>query len=227
MDGSFKLSDYKISMLDKLGQGTFGVVYRGSHITKGFEVAAKQCELKTEKHGPVAMTEIKHFQYLQKHPHIVKLHDFDYKINSFWIIMEFCDVGDLEWYYYEKTPDINETKDIMFQCASAVHFMHSRTKPAVHRDIKPQNILMTMYNGKAIVKLTDFGLAKTVEIQDPAKTLMFRSKVGTPGFMAPEFYSDPTNTWGKPVDVFALGLVFLAMILHKPGDRSLVPPTGQ
>ena len=72
------------------------------------------------------------------------------------------------------------------------------------------------------MKVTDFGLSKVVEdAPDPGMTMFFTTAAGTPGFMAPEFFMSEPYT--SSVDVFALGLVFLAMLTFQKGDKDLVP----
>ena len=140
--------------------GTFGVVYSGKHITSGEKIAVKQCEIKNDQHGSMAMIEIKNFQQLENHPNIVRLYDFHYQKNSFWLVMEFCDAGDLVQYMKLTNPDVDAQINIMYQCASAIAFMHSRPSPVVHRDIKPANIMMKTEGKGVVVKVTDFGLSK-------------------------------------------------------------------
>lgn len=73
------------------------------------------------------------------------------------------------------------------------------------------------------MKLTDFGLSKIVDI-DPNKTVLFTTAAGTPGFMAPEFFLG--DGYGMSVDIFALGLVFLALVNFEDGDKELLPVSG-
>ena len=113
----------------------------------------------------------------------------------------------------------------MFQTASAIEFMHGQRNVVVHRDVKPGNILIKRNGDQITVKVTDFGLSKISDTSDPAKTAMFTTAAGTPAFMAPELFTQ--NKYDKSVDVFSLGLVFLAMITFKPGDQFLAPEKGE
>ena len=72
-----------------------------------------------------------------------------------------------------------------------------------------------------MVKLTDFGLATDSHL---TQSVQMQSKVGTPAFMAPEIYEQKPYT--ASVDVFALGLVFLGLILHEAGQEILMPQIG-
>ena len=72
-----------------------------------------------------------------------------------------------------------------------------------------------------MVKLTDFGLARDSML---ATTAHMTTKAGTPGFMAPEILEE--KPYDASVDVFALGLVFLALVNHKKGEEVLKPRIG-
>ena len=221
MSGKLELGSYEIDLTNQLGMGTFGIVYPGKHKTRGTKVAVKKCEIKTDEHGSSAMVEIKNFQQLDGHPNIVHLFDFHYRDTCFWMIMEFCDSGNLDTYMRRTNPDTRAQLDIMLQCAGALAFMHTREQPIVHRDVKPDNIMMTTDKGKVVVKVTDFGLAKISDAPDLGHTILFSTQAGTPGFMAPEFFNKEPYT--KSVDVFALGLVFISMVNFKKGDARLLP----
>ena len=227
----YKLGNYNIDLTDEIGHGVFGIVYRGSHTTRQLDIAVKKCELKDgkisrDKQGELAMEEIKHLQKL-KHPHIVTLYDYFFKANSFWMIMEYCDAGNLDTYVCSQNPNLCKKTDLMYQCASAVSYIHSWVNPTVHRDIKPTNILMKQAGEHTIIKIADLGLMKSVELTESVMTLMFSSHCGSPNYQAPEFfYKYEKQKFGKSVDVFSLGLVYLVMILHKRGDKALNPLTG-
>ena len=66
---------------------------------------------------------------------------------------------------------------------------------------------------------------KVTDAPDAAKTILFTTAAGTPGFMAPEFFNK--QPYSKSVDVFALGLVYVAMINFKRGDKELIPVIGK
>ncbi len=101
----------------------------------------------------------------------------------------------------------------MKQATSGLQFLHSLNK--VHRDIKPGNILVTKdMNNALLVKITDFGLARSVH-----KSGM-QTVCGTPIFIAPEiyniYYGKREMKYTSKVDIFSLGLVFLAIIQDRP-----------
>ena len=158
---------------------------------------------------------------------MVSVFDVQTKGDAMWIIMEYCDLGDLNNFYKNCGETLlNNTEAnvvLMKQIASGVAFLHN--KDVVHRDIKPGNILLKLSPIRhAVVKLGDFGLSK---ILDPeALTSTMSSNVGTLQFQAPEFWDKqpPDNRirYHRNIDVYSTGLTFVAMLQAEPGKK-LVP----
>ena len=82
-------------------------------------------------------------------------------------------------------------------------------------------MLCSCEGGEAVLKLTDFGLAKDDHL---SSTIQMRTNVGSPSFMAPEIYE--LQPYTDAVDVFALGLVCLGLLLHKETDQFIMPCSG-
>ena len=139
---TFKFGHYAVNTSVILGVGGFGIVYSGIDEATAKKVAIKQVKINKDKDGYMAMQEIKHFDRLPGHPNLVQLLDFHYKDKSFWMVMDFSDVGDLDFYVCQKNPNFDEKLRLMFQCACAIAHMHSASPPVVHRDIKPANVLL-------------------------------------------------------------------------------------
>ena len=214
------IENYQFKWADKIGLGGFGTVYKGKHIHRGNIVALKECAIESDSQGFQAMKEVKNFQKLGKHQNIVHLFDFYFRNNAFWFVMEFCDLGHLSQYMRKHNPGFEKKLDIMYQCASAVAFMHTLQTPIIHRDIKPANILLKRENDKEVVKITDFGLSKILD-PDPVKKHLHMTHAGTPIFMAPEIFM--RQEYDEKVDVFSLGLVYMCMVNFLPGDKELFP----
>ena len=225
---TFKLGKFTFDLSQEtLGRGTFGVVYLGKNENTEQQVAVKQCEIRKDTDGELAIQELKHFTHLRKHPHIVELLDCFFKKKSFWMVLQYCNGGNLKNFMCANNPDFTLKLNFMYQCASAINFMHSLPKYVVHRDIKPSNILIMIQDNGPVVKITDFGLSKLVDAPNPATTYLFHSKCGTPGFMAPEFFLKSTDVnYSRPVDIFSLGLVFAAILQFKAQDKDVVPVIG-
>ena len=220
-----KCFGYQIDFVDNLlGHGGFGTVYKG-HDDDGVTFAIKRVS-KTNKRN--ASTEAVKAHFLKKkikHDHVVKVHDVKNWKDSMWIVMEYCNLGDLNNFFekYQQNLDTKSRINIMDQISKGIAFLHDRN--IVHRDIKPGNILLKrkhtyMY---AIVKLGDFGLSRILDPDD--LTSAMSSNVGTLTFKAPEFWNrgpDDRVRYHRNVDVFAAGLTFTAMLQARSGG-SLVP----
>ena len=219
--GAINIFGYTVDILQELGRGGFGTVFKGFDNT-GNAVAVKKVAINSpnDHDKKKAIAEAVKFHFLKEnvsHDHVIKVYDVKRWRDSMWIMMEFCDFGDLNSFfvnYYEKIdPDLK--LNIMGQIAKGVAFLHQ--KNIVHRDIKPGNILLKSSNGYAVVKLGDFGLSK---ILDPDEmTSAMSSNVGTVTFKAPEFWDRKPNDrvkYHRNVDVYAAGLTFAAMLQAKP-----------
>ena len=221
---------YKINLINELGRGAFGTVYEGKGENDSVAAVKKICT-GTKEDRRKASTEALKFHYLkdkllQSNIHIMKIYDVKYLQNAVWIIMELCDLGDLNKFFKQNNSQLTiEMKvKLMKQIMNGIAFLHHRN--IVHRDIKPGNILLASTpEQNAVVKLGDFGLSK---ILDPdSMTSAMSSNVGTFSFKAPEFWNTGPDADGKVryhrnVDVYAAGLTFTAMLQAEPG-RSLVP----
>ena len=225
--GPLNIFGYQVDILQELGRGGFGTVFKGFD-TIGSPVAVKKVAI----HSPndddkkKAIAEAVKFHFLKENvinDHVIKVYDVKRWRNSMWIIMDFCDLGDLNNFfskYYQKI-DTNVKLNIMGQMAKGVAFLHS--KNIVHRDIKPGNVLLKQDNSCAVVKVGDFGLSKFLDPND--MTSAMSSNVGTLAFKAPEFWDRKPNDrikYHRSVDIYAAGLTFAAMLQAKP-RQNLIP----
>ena len=160
----------------------------------------------------------------RSHENIVEICDKPIlkKSKKVWIIMEFCEYGDLDNYFRHHVPEpqnLNFKINAMSQISKGLAYLHECD--IIHRDLKPANVLVTRNAAGAIVfKISDFGLAKILNL-DELQTSAMESNVGTRQFKAPEFWDQPP-IYHRDVDVFACGLTFLA-ILQFDGTWRMVP----
>ena len=114
----------------------------------------------------------------------------------------------------------------MHDCSKGVCFMHRQSPPIIHRDIKPQNVLMKIERGKYVAKLCDFGVSRAlISENQPVHT-----DCGTPLYRAPELMmkkDDGKLHYSTEVDVFSLGLVYQVTLQYKNGDEHLEPSMGK
>jgi formylglycine-generating enzyme required for sulfatase activity len=149
------------------------------------------------------------------HPHIVPLHFIGQKDDLIYLVMEAIDGGSLaDKLAREKQLAIDEAARIFQEVASALAHAHKRG--VVHRDIKPQNVLLDAESGRALV--TDFGIARTEEGGSLTATGMV---VGTPAYLSPE------QVTGEPsdhrADIYALGVMMYEMLAGQPPFTGATP----
>ena len=195
------LSFYKIGRI--IGRGAFGKVNLALHILSGYLVAMKSFN-KNKLQIPLykIKNEIKIMQKLRNNKNIVKLLEFFENEKYYFIIMENVIGGNL-FTSINKMGYLPESlaKNIFKQLIETVKYIHS--KGIVHRDIKPDNILLNLNNE---IKLCDFGVSKEIK-----KGILIKDICGTPAFIAPEILMkkpyDPYMT-----DVWSCGIVLYLMI---------------
>ena len=149
------------------------------------------------------------------HPHIVPLHFIGQKDDLVYLIMEAIDGGSLaDRLQRERQLPIDDAARIFGEVASALAHAHKRG--VVHRDIKPQNVLIDSETGRALV--TDFGIARTAEGASLTATGMV---VGTPTYLSPE------QVTGEPsdhrADIYALGVMMYEMLAGQPPFTGATP----
>ncbi|XP_046895204.1 serine/threonine-protein kinase WNK2-like isoform X3 [Hypomesus transpacificus] len=190
----------------ELGRGSFKTVYKGLDTDTWVEVA--WCELQDRKLTKAERQRFKEEAEMLKglqHPNIVRFYDF-------WesplkgkkcivLVTELMTSGTLKTYL--KRFKVMKPKVLRSWCRQilkGLHFLHTRTPPIIHRDLKCDNIFITGPTGS--VKIGDLGLA-TLKRASFAKSV-----IGTPEFMAPEMYEEH---YDEAVDVYAFGMCMLEM----------------
>ncbi|XP_009070264.1 PREDICTED: cyclin-dependent kinase 1 isoform X3 [Acanthisitta chloris] len=153
------MDDY--TKVEKIGEGTYGVVYKGRHKVTGQVVAMKKIRLESEEEG-VPSTAIREISLLKElnHPNIVRLQDVITHDSRLYLIFEFLSM-DLKK-YLDSIPSghyLERSRSYLYQILQGIVFCHSRR--VLHRDLKPQNLLI---DDKGVIKLADFGLARAFGI---------------------------------------------------------------
>ena len=198
----------KYTKVEKVGEGTYGVVYKCKVKDTNDYVALKKIRLENEDEG-IPSTSIREISILKqlRHPNIVYLIDLIHGEKKLYLVFEFMD-HDLK-----KFLDINNgpltpelVKSYLYQILIAINFCHS--KRILHRDLKPQNLLI---DKDGIIKVADFGLARSFGI--PIKTLTH--EILTLWYRAPEILLGQKE-YSTPVDMWSIGLIFFEMAHKKP-----------
>lgn len=205
-----RLQRYK--KIEKVGEGTYGVVYKSEDTQTGAIVALKKIRLEHEDEG-IPSTSIREISLLKElnHPNIVRLSDVIHSNKQLYLVFEFLD-GDLKKYIdhirrslrnEEKAYYLNPmiVKSLLYQMIRGLSFCHSHR--ILHRDLKPQNLLIE----NDTVKLGDFGLARA--FQTPVRTLTH--EVVTLWYRAPEILLGQAQ-YSTPIDVWSIGCIFAEIV---------------
>ncbi|XP_069693417.1 uncharacterized protein Wnk isoform X2 [Periplaneta americana] len=191
---------------EEIGRGSFKTVYRGLDTQTG--VAVAWCELQEKKLNKTERLRFREEAEMLKglqHPNIVRFYDYWEvtltKRKYIVLVTELMTSGTLKT-YLRRFKKINPKvlKSWCRQILKGLSFLHSRTPPIIHRDLKCDNIFITGTTGS--VKIGDLGLA-TLKNRSFAKSV-----IGTPEFMAPEMYEEH---YDESVDVYAFGMCMLEM----------------
>ncbi|KAJ7397868.1 Serine/threonine-protein kinase ULK1 [Pitangus sulphuratus] len=205
---------FEFSRKDLIGHGAFAVVFKGRHKEKPeLEVAVKCINKKNlAKSQTLLGKEIKILKEL-KHENIVALYDFQEMANSVYLVMEYCNGGDLADYLHTmRTLSEDTIRLFLQQIAGAMKMLHS--KGIIHRDLKPQNILLSYAGGRKSnpnnirIKIADFGFARYLQNNMMAATLC-----GSPMYMAPEVIM--SQHYDAKADLWSIGTIIYQCLTGK------------
>ncbi len=199
-----EIDGYRI--LEELGRGGMGVVYKAEEVALGREVAIKmiaQGLVGDESFAQKFQREARALARVSSH-HITGIYTLRRTDVGLFIVMEYVGGGSLSDRLERGAMSWAEARPIVLQALTALHDAHS--VGVVHRDIKPGNILLTE---QGVVKVTDFGLAKLYDA-DPTATVT-RAVSGTLNYMAPEQVQGAHDLDGR-TDLYALGVTIYEML---------------
>lgn len=208
----------KYERLEKIGEGTYGVVYRSRNKETNEIVALKKIRLEAEDEG-VPSTAIREISLLKemKDENVVRLLDIVHSETKLYLVFEFLDM-DLKR-YMDKVGDgagmdADIVKKFTYQLIKGVHYLHAHR--ILHRDLKPQNLLI---NKDGNLKIADFGLARAFGI--PLRT--YTHEIVTLWYRAPEVLLGSRH-YSTGVDMWSVGCIFAEMIMRQPlfpGDSEI------
>ena len=184
-----------------LGKGKFGLVKLGIHKLTGRKVAIKIINKQgiTEQEMQLTKTEIEILK-IGQHPNIITLYDVIENEEKIYIIMEYCAGSDLFAYIEQRNFKLPEKRaaEIIRKLSSAVYYLHSFG--IIHRDVKPENILMTDNTENADIRLLDFGLSKIVRSGEKCT-----EPYGTLSYVSPEVLQD--IPYDERCDLWSIGVI--------------------
>eukprot|EP01107_Rhizomastix_libera_P009513 TRINITY_DN2560_c0_g1_i1.p1 TRINITY_DN2560_c0_g1~~TRINITY_DN2560_c0_g1_i1.p1 ORF type:complete len:270 (-),score=52.57 TRINITY_DN2560_c0_g1_i1:51-860(-) len=197
--------------IDKLGEGTYGVVYKARRRDTNEIVALKRIRLESEEEG-VPCTAIREISLLKelRHPSIVRLYDVIYTEKKLTLVFEYLE-QDLKKHMDAcggALPQV-KVKLFLYQLLKGISICHE--KKILHRDLKPQNLLI---NKKGELKLADFGLARAFGI--PVRS--YSHEVVTLWYRAPDVLMG-SHKYNTSIDMWSVGCIFAEMVT----GRALFP----
>ncbi|KAI9982218.1 hypothetical protein PInf_008113 [Phytophthora infestans] len=233
MSGRASIGDYVVT--SKLGSGSFAVVYEGYHKVSKTPVAIKALSLHKLNSKLLSNLEMEISIMRQiDHPNVVKLYDIKKTEKHMYLVLEYCAGGDLQHYMRRRQ---QQSGGNLLPESVARHFLRELAKGMqclwqhnlIHRDLKPQNLLLVEDSATSALKIADFGFARHLATASMAETLC-----GSPLYMAPEILkfqkydakatSGPWMLAGRPPYGGANHVQLLANIERQP---LRFPPTLQ
>lgn len=223
MIGSYKL-------LEQIGEGGFGIVY----MAEQEKPLRRRVALKIIKPGMDTRQVVARFEAerqalaLMEHPNIAQVFDGGETASGRpYFVMELVRGIPITDYCNQNQVHINERLGLIKSVCNAVQ--HAHQKGIIHRDLKPSNIMVTMYNGSPVVKIIDFGIAKSTDQQLTNKTLFtnFAQMIGTPVYMSPEQVQMSGQDIDTRSDIYSLGVVLYELLTGMtPFDQDLLQTAG-
>jgi len=204
----------RFSIVEKIGEGTYGKVYKAVARDTQELFALKKIRILYDEDG-VPGTAIREVALLKEcdHPNVIRLHDVFSNSSALYLVFEFLDM-DLRIYLkrHGAFTDVLLLRSAACQCLQGVEYCHGHR--VLHRDLKPQNVLIDVMQHR--LKLADFGLARAFSV--PLRT--YTHEVVTLWYRAPEILLGQTK-YANPIDLWSLGCIVAEMATAQalfPGD---------
>jgi len=206
----------KYQKIEKLGEGTYGIVYKAQNKETGEIVALKRIRLDNEEEG-IPCTAVREISLLRelRHANIVRLYDILHTEKKLTLVFEYLD-SDLKKYIDNinsqptAIPGLGNHHEIienfMYQLLLGVQYCHQ--KLVLHRDLKPQNLLI---NKKGELKIADFGLARSFG----APVRSYSHEVVTLWYRSPDVLLGSKH-YSTSIDMWSVGCIFWEMLTGRP-----------
>ncbi|XP_067313005.1 mitogen-activated protein kinase kinase kinase kinase 4 isoform X3 [Pseudorasbora parva] len=205
-------------LIEVVGNGTYGQVYKGRHVKTGQLAAIKVMDVTEDEEDEIKL-EINMLKTHSHHRNIATYYGAFVKKSpagqddQLWLVMEYCGAGSVTDLLKKTKGNCLKEDWIAYICREVLRgLLHLHTHHVIHRDIKGQNVLLTE---NAEIKLVDFGVSAQLD-----RTIGRRNTfIGTPYWMAPEVIAcdeNPDSTYDYRSDVWSLGITALEMAEGAP-----------
>src|SRR6516164_1573155 len=208
----------RYKLLEKVGEGGFGVVY----VAEQREPVKRRVALKIIKLGMDTRQVIARFEAerqalaLMDHPNIAKVLDAGATgTGRPYFVMELVRGIKITDYCEQNQLSTRERLDLFISVCQAIQ--HAHQKGIIHRDIKPSNILVTLHDGVPVPKVIDFGIAKATqgELTDKTVYTQLQEFIGTPAYMSPEQAEMSGLDIDTRADIYSLGVLLYELLTGK------------
>ena len=210
-----RVGDYEL--VKKLGSGSFATVFKAQHCKYADKVVAVKAISTSKLNAKLQENLETEIGILDKlsHPNIVRLYGIHKSPHHIYLFMEYCNGGDLHRFIRKNRRLSEETsRQFMSQITKGMSYLWS--KNLIHRDLKPQNILLTIRGNTAALKIADFGFARHLAVAAMAETLC-----GSPLYMAPEILR--FHKYDAKADLWSAGTILFEMLTGKPPFQGANP----
>ena len=215
LENFIRIQKSNLDLQEEIGSGGFGKVYRAKLLTDDTTVAVKILHpTRLNREGETVFLNELLLLYRIRHPNIVIFYGACLDKDHYALIIEYMSLGSLHQVLHEMKLQLSWSHrfSIALQAAKGINYLHQSQPPILHRDIKSLNLLLENHYSGYLVKICDFGMAKTRN-ETTRQTNRTTSQAFTLPWAAPEVLDFESHT--DKSDIYSLGIVYWELASHK------------